>query len=185
MRLLALVAVTLAAGAAACAGTSAPPATLGAGALPGLDSRARTLDAAALAEDALEPAELAALLDGAGYAAGSEREFFGRTDTFDHVVARALRFESPDGAGAYLGWLAGHARDLLGRAGAEAPLPLGDAGLLFSLVACGTCKKELPTFLAAWRRGDTVRWLLAAGRGASRHTVEALARVLDTAGTEH
>lgn len=179
MRLLALLGVVLAAGAAGCGATSQTPATLEAGALPGLESRVRALDEATLAQDSFEPAELERLLEDAGYVSGSEREFYGRTDTFDHVVARALRFESAEGAEAYLGWLAGHADEILGRVEPGAPLPLGESGLLFSLVPCWTCKKELATFLAAWRRGETVLSLLAAGRGASTDSLEQLGRGLD------
>ncbi len=179
--LVALVALALVAGAAACGGKSDAdsPATLDASALPGLESRSRTLDTGTLAQDSFGPTELAELLEDAGYVSGSEREFYGRTDTFDHVVARALRFASAEGAEAYLGWLAGHADEILGRVEPGAPLPLGESGLLFSLVPCGTCKKELATFLAAWRRGETVLSLLAAGPGASTDSLEQLGRELD------
>jgi hypothetical protein len=50
---------------------------------------------------------------------------------------------------------------------------------LEALAACGTCKKELPTFLAGWRRGATVLSLLASGSGANPERFGALARELD------
>lgn len=135
-----------------------------------------------LAGDAYEPGALEALLTEAGFARGSEREFSGKSTTFDHVVARALLFGSAAGAEAYLGWLGKHADEILGTAKPERPLALGESGVLFSLVRCGTCKKELPTFLAAWRRDGTVRSLLAAGTGVNPTRFEALARALDSAG---
>lgn len=156
----------------------APP-TLPARVLPELASERRLLDRAALAADALAPDALSELLDDAGYVEGVEREFFGRGEVFDRVVARGLRFESPEGAERYVGWLSSHPRDLLGRAKAEPRLPLGPSSVLFALAPCGTCKKELPTYLAAWRRGDVVLSLLASGRGVDRERFAALARNLD------
>jgi hypothetical protein len=173
-------------GAAACGsddGPPAPPATLGAAALPELDSRARTLDAAAVAFDALEPASLQQLLAESGYRTGSEREFSGKTKTFDHVVARTLVFETTGGALAYLGWLRGHGDDVLGRAVPATIKPPGDTGVAFALERCGTCKKELPTFLAGWQRGEAILTLLAAGSGANPTRFAALAREHDKAAT--
>jgi hypothetical protein len=155
------------------------PATLPAAALPELDSRARTLDAETLADDSLDPEALGDVLDEAGYVTGSEREFSGKSPTFDHVVARTLVFESAAGAEAYLGWLRRHAADFLGRAEtADVPVP-GESGVAFSLARCGTCVKEVPAFLAGWRRGELVFWLLAAGSGTSTARFEALARQAD------
>lgn len=184
MRLL-LPAVLLLLAAAACgAEETAPhaaPATLPAAALPELDSRARTLDAASLADDAFQPDALAALLSEGGYMTGREREFSGKTATFDHVVARTLLFESRDGAEAYLGWVRGHGDEVLGRAAPAKVVPPGEGGVAFTLERCGTCKKELPTFLAAWRREATVLTLLAAGDGADAASFSALAHELDQA----
>lgn len=184
MRLL-LPAVLLLLAAAACgaeeAASPAAPTTLPAAALPELDSRARTLDAASLADDAFEPDALAALLSEGGYVTGREREFSGKTATFDHVVARTLVFESRDGAEAYLGWVRGHGDEVLGRAAPAKVVPPGEGGVAFTLERCGTCKKELPTFLAAWRREATVLTLLAAGDGADAASFSALAHELDEA----
>jgi hypothetical protein len=167
-----LVAIALVAVATAGCGSkeggapATPPATLPASALPQLDARARILDADALAADAFEPGELASLLEDAGYLMGREREFSGKSPTFDHVVARTLLFEDPDGAGVYLAWMRAHADEVLGKAVPAKTVVPGSAGAAYKLVRCGTCKKELPTYLAGWRRGRTVFWLLAAGSGA-------------------
>jgi hypothetical protein len=184
VRLAALIALALTLAVACGGGTDAaePPPTLPAEAVPGLVSRTRTLDATALAADSFAPDDLERVLEQAGYVGGSEREFTGRTETFDRVVARALRFASPEGADTYLAWLAGHAEEIVGQVEAEPALALGESNLLFSLVPCGSCKKELPTLLAAWRRDETVLFLLAAGRGASRESVSTLGRELDRLG---
>lgn len=162
--------------------TSAPMssrlATLPKSSLPELDSRARVLSARTLAEDSLAP-DLEKSLQTWGYLTGLEREFFGKTTTFDHVVARTLMFETADGAKAYLAWLGRHADNVLGRAQPADLDPLGESGVAFTLAGCGTCKKELPTFLAGWRRGATVLSLLAAGSGANPERFGALARDLD------
>ena len=186
MKLPVLVLVVVLGTAAACGSAEdppAPPATLGAEALPQLDSRARTLDAGAVAFDALEPSALQQLLAESGYETGSEREFSGKTRTFDHVVARTLVFETADGALAYLDWLRGHGDDVLGRAVQAKITPPGEAGVAFALERCGTCKKELPTFLAGWQRGATVLTLLAAGSGANPARVTALLQKHDEAAT--
>jgi hypothetical protein len=184
VRLLVALAVVLGLAAAACGSDDGPPpapATLGAASLPELDSTARMLDAAAVAFDAFDTASLEELLAEAGYEAGSEREFSGKTKTFDRVVARTLVFETEDGALAYLGWLRGHGDDVLGRAIPATIASPGEDGVAFELERCGTCKKELPTFLAGWRREDTVLTLLAAGSGANPARFTALVREHDEA----
>lgn len=178
---LALVVLVLSPLAAGC-GTGeeqAAPPTLPPNVLPELSSERRSLDRPSLAADAFAPNALSHLLDDAGYVRGVEREFFGRGEIFDHVVARGLRFETTGGAERYVGWVRSHPRDLLGRAKAERRLELGSSGVLLALIPCGTCKKELPTYLAAWRRGDVVLSLLASGRGVDREHFAALAQKLD------
>ena len=183
--LLPAVVLLLAFAAAACgaeeAAPPAAPATLPAAALPDLDRSARTLDAGALADDAFQPDALAALLAEGGYVTGREREFSGKAVVFAHVVARTLVFESREGADAYLGWVRGHGDEVLGRAAPAQVMPPGEGGVAFTLERCGTCKKELPTFLAAWRREATVMTLLAAGDGADPASFAALAHELDEA----
>lgn len=172
-----VLALTLVACARAHGVEPRPPGTLAASALPGLRSRARSLDAAAVAADVGVPA-LEGLLEGAGYVIGSEREFFGHTRTFSHVVARVLQFDDPEGASRLLEWVRSHPGAILGRAQAGKPPRLGRSPLLYSLGPCG-CHAEMPTFLVAWQREATVLWLLAAGPGATHRTVDSLARELD------
>jgi hypothetical protein len=175
--LLALVGASCGSGEAS-APMSSQLTTLPESSLPKLDSRARALSASTLAEDSLAP-ELEKALEDWDYLTGLEREFSGKTTTFDHVVARTLLFESADGAKAYLAWLGQHADNVLGRAQPADLQPLGESGVAFTLAGCGTCKKELPTFLAGWRRGATVLSLLASGSGANPDRFGSLARDLD------
>ena len=181
LTLLGLLLLAVAAGCGAGDENAATPrpATLPASALPDLEQRARALPLGALAADSLKPEPLRQLLEESGYVTGSEREFSGKTRTFDHVIARTLAFEKPEGAEAYLGWLGTHGDDFLGRAQPEKLALPGTSGVAFTLAACGTCKKELPTFLAGWRRGATVLSLLASGSGANPERFGALARNLD------
>ncbi len=143
-----------------------------------LPSDVRVLDADGVAADAAVPGPLAELLRRSGFLVASEREFHGHGERFDRVLARTLVFSDPAGAAAYVDWLASHPREILGATRRLRPLALGADAVLFRVRPCG-CRAELPTFLAAWRRGSTVRFLLAAGRGASPRTLLPIAAALD------
>ena len=158
-----------------------PPPTLPAGALPQLDSRARTLDGRAFAQDASRPDAVAGLLDRQGYVTGSEREFFGRAPTFNHVVARVLEFRAPAGASAFLEWLGQNASAFIGDAESLSLLSFGSRPLLFPVSGCD-CHPQVPSYLAVWQRGIRVHWLFAAGPEATRGTVRALAATFDRVG---
>lgn len=179
-RLSSLVVAALATALATGCGGGEPaldlPPPLVAAALPELASRDRALPARELAQDALAPSELAVLLDEAGYLGGTEREFSGHTDTFDHVVARTLVFADAVGADVYVDWIAGHTGDLAGPSRPLASIPLqAERAVLFELEPCPTCRKQLPTWFGAWRRGATVSYLLVAGRDLGRDTFGNLA----------
>ena len=148
-------------------------------ALPDLTHRDRDLTTDALAADAIDRERLEEVLRNARYEGGREREFTGHTDTVDHVVARVLRFETAEGAEAYLQWLDAHTLDVVGETRPLDPLAVGAAARLHELEPCSTCKKQLPTLLAAWRRDATVGTLLASGRGLHRIELERLVRSVD------
>jgi hypothetical protein len=156
---------------------AATPRTLPASALPGLQSRSRALTVVALAAETIDHAGLRRVLEDGAYRAGSEREFFGRSTSFDHVTARVLRFDRAAGASRYLAWVRGHAAELLGSPRAVTALGIGRGGFLFRPHGCG-CHADRPTYLAAWRRGSLVATLQASGE-ASVLRVEKLARTLD------
>ena len=146
--------------------------------LDGLNVAARTLDASVLADDALDREGLREVLRTAGFVGGTENEYSGRTKTFSHVISRVLQFRDVAGAEAYLGWLDANASDILGKVKSREPLAVGDGGTLFLEQGCG-CHSDLPTFLAAWRRGELVHTVLADGPGVDRKLFETLVREHD------
>ena len=155
-----------------------PPATLPAGAVPSLTNRERELQASTLVAEALDHATLHRLLDHGGYVTGNEREFYGRSPVFSHVIARVLRFRRPEGASAYLAWAQRHAVDTVGALRSKRRLLIGEAGVVVVPKGCG-CHGETPTFLAIWQHADLALWLLASGPGVSDRRVDALAGRLD------
>jgi hypothetical protein len=176
----ALVLAPLAGGCGANGGASGDAATavqLGPPLVEGLKRNTRPLDREALVADALQREPLLAVLDEAGFRAGLEDEYSGRTDLYAHVVSRRLEFSHGDGAARYVDWLRNHAADLLGTTKPADPLNIGAGGFLTRDAGCA-CHSDLPTFLAAWRDGTRVRTLLADGPGVDRARFVALARQL-------
>jgi hypothetical protein len=148
-------------------------------ALPGYVVHASGLDAATLAADALDPASLDVVLTGAGFETGIERRFTARWRPVTEVVARALRFASPDGATAYLTWLRTHGADVLGsQAEASDPPSLSDA-IAFTHAPCTSCAKDTIQYFAAWTHGRYALTLLVGGPRAGRSTATPLAEELD------
>jgi hypothetical protein len=143
----------------------------------GLRRATRVVDLDSLAADALEPEDLARLLEQAGYNIGLEEEYTGRTKLYAHVVSRRLEFERADGAASYVAWLRSNAADILGTAKPAAGFDAGADGFLTRDEGCG-CHSDLPTYLAAWREGSIVQTLLADGEGVDRKRFVALARQL-------
>ena len=141
-------------------------------------SRAPGVD---LFAEALDHVALGRLLDQGGYVTGSEREFYGRSPVFSHVIARVLRFRRPAGASAYLVWAQRHAADTVGALRSKRRLLIGETGVVVAPKGCG-CHGETPTFLAIWRHGDLALWLLASGPGVNDRRVDALAGRLDDLG---
>jgi len=168
-----IVLACLGQGGAAAASVPSPPA----GAVPGLQSRARSLPAATLVAEAVDHTGLARTLDRGRYTAGSEREFFGRGATFNHVTERVLRFGNAAGAARYLLWLRAHASELLGAPRSVTALAPGTDGFTFRPKGCG-CHSDTPTYLIAWRRGNDALTVLASGPGSTAKTAGALARSL-------
>ena len=79
-----------------------------------MQSRARTLPSTVLVAEAVDHAGLRRVLERGGYVGGNEREFYGKTDVFNHVTEQVLRFGSTAGAATYLRWLRAHSAQSLG-----------------------------------------------------------------------
>jgi len=163
-------------GMAAATTVPTPPAE----SLPGMQSRARPLSSAVLVAEVVSHGSLRRVLDRGGYAAGSEREYFGRTPVFNHVTEQVLRFDSAAGASSYLRWLRAHAAESLGAPRAVTSVALGQDGFAYRPRGCG-CHSETPTYLLAWRRGHDALTVLASGPGATPKTTAAIARRLHRA----
>jgi len=174
---LALIAfLCLALAPAALPAIPTPPA----GSLPGMQSRARPLPSTVLAAEVIDHAGLRRVLERGGYAGGNEREFYGKTEVFNHVTEQVLRFGSAAGAASYLSWLRAHSAQSLGAPRSIAATRLSPGGFIYRPQGCG-CHTETPTYLIAWRHGNLALTVLASGAGASPGTVTALARRLDGA----
>ena len=154
---------------------AAPPAA----AVPWMRSTEETVDAQLLASDALHPEELATLLESAAFGSGVERLFTARRGPFSRVEARSLAFGSAPGASTYLGWLRGHASELIGDAEPVAAPRLPDGVLFVRHLATGCCHEEVPVYLAAWQRGPLVLSVKASGRAADVSVVAAIVRSVD------
>jgi hypothetical protein len=179
-RLIVVVATGAAVG-AGCAGDASP--TVPARTYPGLQAGGTVrLEIDALAEDAVQPEALRALLDRAGLEGAVERTFVG-SEALRSVTARIVDFTSERGAREYLGWLEEHAADLLGESEEEAGIDLanGASASAFTAVPGGCCPKAMTTSLAVWQRGTRVLTVLAVGGDADASGLAALARDLDDA----
>ncbi|GIU99875.1 MAG: hypothetical protein KatS3mg014_1491 [Actinomycetota bacterium] len=133
-----------------------------------------TLDAEAVAGDALGSEGLAELLEEAGFVTASERTYVGAGAAIRRVVVRVVRFSSPAGAERYLSWLRSHASEVIG----DATAVPWDVGSAFVHEPGGCCPKEQPSLLAAWRLGPEVVRVIAAGPGADGPEGRALLREL-------
>ena len=145
-----------------------------------MQSRARPLPATVLVAEVVDHAGLRRVLERGGYAGGNEREFYGKTEVFNHVTERVLRFGSAAGATSYLRWLRTHSAQSLGAPRSITATGLGDGGFTYRPQGCG-CHTETPTYLIAWRHGNLALTVLASGAGATPRTVNTLARRLDGA----
>jgi hypothetical protein len=143
-------------------------------ALPGHPAAPVTLDAGALALDAVDVSGLEALLQDAGFVAGTQRQFSRTRGGRRRIVARVLTFETPQGAERYLAWLRSHVADLIGKAKANDGLGAPGDGTVFEHEPNPCCHNETRIFLAAWSRGHTVVTLEVAGEAARASAVPEL-----------
>jgi hypothetical protein len=178
-----IAALTLLAGLVASACGSEPPRLepIPATALPGAAAEPVELDAATLAVEAIDFAELESLLKDAGFVAGTQRLFSRNQGGRRRVLARVLAFETAGGAERYLQWLRTHADEVIGDAATNADVEIPAGGTVFEHEPDPCCHNETRIFLAVWNRGSTVFTLEVGGQAASASDVPELSTGLDAA----
>jgi len=148
------------------AGGATPP-VLPASALPRMTSDATSVDADHVANEVTHPDELRALLDDAGLVRAAQRSFGGGSGAFSRVVARGLVFETEEGAAAFVSWFGKHAPQQIITSERISPTGTPDDVIAFRHLPDGCCHNDVPVFLAAWQRGESVLTLHAGGRRAN------------------
>lgn len=164
-----------------CGSGTAAPDPVPATALPGEPGEPEEVDASLLASDAIDFAELEALLEDEGFAGGTQRVFAQSQGARQRrSLARVLSFTDADGAQTYLGWLEEHVEEVIGPVDLLDPPDLpGVAFLALSDSDC--CPKATEVYLVAWRRDSTVVTLEVGGDGLDEGLVADLAQDLDAA----
>ena len=174
-RLLWIVAIV-----SACASPPEAPPRVPELPLAGMETELSTLTIEHLARDASDPGSLASLLEDAGFRSGSERTYAGPGERFSLAVTRVLAFDDAEGAETYLAWLREHPSEFLGTVERLPPLDLPGSPFLTVHLPGGCCPKEVPIYLAAWRRGSAVVSLRVSGRGLEDDAVRELVAQVDT-----
>lgn len=153
-----------------------PPA-----ALPGRAAAPVTLDAGALALDAVDVSSLETLLQDAGFVAGTQRQFSRTRGGRRRIVARVLTFETREGAERYLTWLRDNVADVIGKARPNEELEAPAGGTVFEHEPNPCCHSETRVFLAVWTRGRNVVTLVMDGPAARAPAIPELVSQLDAA----
>jgi hypothetical protein len=147
--------------------TGTRPPILPASALADMTSDLMSVDADHLANEVTHPDDLRTLLDDAGLARAAQRSFGGGRGAFSRVVARGLVFETEEGAAAFVAWFGDHAPQQIITSERISPTGTPDGVIVFHHLPDGCCHNDVPVFLAAWQRGDSVLTLHAGGRRAN------------------
>jgi hypothetical protein len=171
----AAVALVLCAALAACGSGEAapPPAALPAAAVPYLESSAKPLTPASLAKESGVP-ELAARLEEWGWDDGSRRYFQGQSQLLQVVDARALRFESADGAARFLRYVRERPATVLAGGTAAKELAVGARRGWLVVGAPCSCHLATPVLTGVVADGATVTWLEINGPRATRQALRRL-----------
>jgi hypothetical protein len=158
---------------------SEPLPTLAKSVLPGYVLQTAPLDAEALSNDALDPAELRPLLAGAGFEAGVQQRFTARWKPLTEIRAQILRFRDDEGAAAYVEWIRTHGPDTLGSRAQTSEPPAFPGAVAFSHSPCAGCTKDPAQYVAAWTHGRYALTLLVGGPRAGEARAEPIAEELD------
>jgi hypothetical protein len=150
-------------------------------ALPGNSADPTDLDASSIASDAVDVAALEALLDQAGFVAGTQRQFSRVHGGRRRILARVLAFQTQEGASKYVAWLRDHGGEVIGKATPSADLRVPRHGVVLVHEPNPCCHNETRVFLAMWHEGATVVTIQIAGEGARETDVPELLSQLDAA----
>jgi hypothetical protein len=143
------------------------PPVLPAAALPRMTSDVRSVDADHLINEVTQPDDLRTLLDDAGFLGARQRSFGGGRGAFSRVEARGIAFETDEGAAAFVSWFGEHAPQQIITSKRISPAGVPEGVIVFRHLPDGCCHNDVPVFLAAWQRGDSVLTLHAGGRRAN------------------
>jgi hypothetical protein len=163
VRLVAVPAALLLSVACGSASTSSGPGAAGSlpvlstSAVPGVPSTTAALTVTELAKDASIP-DLASLITSFGYVGGLERTFQGQSRHLTLVVSRALAFQDPSGAEAYVAFVHDNATAYFGVAAVQALDAQGRPGWQFTPAACA-CHMANPVEVGIVSSGANVTWL--------------------------
>ena len=158
------------------AASGVSPPVLPASALPRMTSDVTPVDTDHLANEVTHPDDLRSLLDDAGFVRAAQRSFGGGRGAFSRVVARGLVFDADAGAAAFVAWFGEHAPGEIITSERISPAGVPEGVVVFRHLPDGCCHNDVPVFLAAWQRGESVLSLHAGGRRANvRAFVELIA----------
>jgi hypothetical protein len=167
-----------------CGPQTDPPITLDpipAAALPGTPSDPVELDPGVVATEGVDAAELDALLQDAGFVAGTERSFSRTGAGRRRIVARVLVFETTAGAARYLEWLEVNAPALILGAEPDPRIRVPRGGTAFVREPDPCCHNETRSILAMWSDGARVITLEIGGQAVRVGAAAKLASTLDAA----
>ena len=171
----AILLLAAACGSVATQGSATGPLpVLSTSAVPGVPSKTTALTADELSKDASIP-DIASMLASWGYIGGVERTFQGQSRHLTFVDSRALAFEDPNGAEAYVAFVHDNASSYFGVAAVAALDAQGRSGWQFTPAACA-CHMANPVEVAVVSSGANVSWLEINGPDA---TPALLVRLLD------
>jgi hypothetical protein len=152
---------------------AAPPPTLPAAAVPYLESKQRSLTAAAVAKETGLP-RLEAQLAAWGYDGGASRYFQGQSERLQVVDSRAYRFRSSPGAAALMRAIRAQPGAFFPGAGdSRAFTVAGRRGIAVEGLPCA-CHLAQPALFAAVADGATVRTLEINGARATPRVLRRL-----------
>jgi len=156
------------------ASVASPLPVLPVHAIPDLPASTHSLGVHELAADVGNGPLLSPKLETWGFERGRERVFQGESHRFNHVVSRTLEFQAPEGAAAYVLFVATHVGVMFGIGSTTNALQsAGRSGYLITEAACA-CHRAEPTLLAVLGSGRRVTYLEVNGGGATPAAVRSL-----------